>query len=104
MVTKLVNQILDELAVNKVMLLSNEEFDALSSSSEIISETDTIVSGKIRILKYLQFYFVQEFTAKDEIAIRKMTSKDAAANFVNERMIIYEKMWDGCGCKVNYYD
>jgi len=31
-------------------------------------------------------------------------NEETAAKFVEERLDIYEKMWDGCGCKVKYYD
>ena len=95
---------INRLNNKKVVLLPPSKLKDLMNHFEIIKEIETFVSGKIRILKFDQMYYVQELTAKDEAAVRKMNSKEEAENFVNERMIIYEKMWDGCGCKVNYYE
>jgi hypothetical protein len=61
------------------------------------------MSGFIRLLKYDNFYLVQEITEKEELILRLFPAKDAADKFIESRMVIYEQMWDGCGCKVDYY-
>ena len=47
---------------------------------------------------------IQEKSTKDELLIRSVQLKEEAEKFITERLEIYEKMWDGCGCKVEYYD
>jgi len=32
-----------------------------------------------------------------------MKNKKEADLFIDERMETYDRMWDGCGCKVDYY-
>jgi len=32
-----------------------------------------------------------------------MKTKKEAEEFIKERLEIYNRMWDGCGCKVDYY-
>ena len=67
-------------------------------------EKDTFISDKIRLLKIDNELIIQEKTTKDELLIRSVKSKDEAEKLISERIEIYEKMWDGCGCKVNYYE
>ena len=79
------------------------ELDNLLEQTESVRENDTMMSGYIRVLKYKDNYLIQEITGKEELAIRLFNSQKEADDFVDSRMVIYEQMWDGCGCKVNYY-
>jgi hypothetical protein len=35
--------------------------------------------------------------------IRRLADEAAAARFVADRLATYERMWDGCGCRIDYY-
>ena len=35
-------------------------------------------------------------------ALRRLAA-DEVDDFVRDRLAIYERMWDGCGCRVDYY-
>jgi len=84
-------------------LLSKTELEELLTRSEILDQRDTLICGPIRILKQDRLLFIQETSNQDEIILRSINSLDQANQFVQERMKIYEKMWDGCGCKIDYY-
>ena len=47
---------------------------------------------------------LQEKTTKGEYLIRYLKTKKEAEELIKARLKIYEKMWDGCGCKVDYYE
>jgi hypothetical protein len=96
--------LLKKFNVKKVLLLPVAELEALLNTGEIIVEKDTIVNGKVRILNLAGSILFQEITAKDELALRKFTRLKDAENLVNDRLAVYENMWNGCGCKVNYYE
>jgi hypothetical protein len=83
-----------------------EETDLISvlGNSEIIRVEDTYLSDFIRVLKYDEKLFVQETTFNKEILIRKMDSMKDVDFFVQERLDYYERKWDGCGCKIDYYE
>jgi hypothetical protein len=70
----------------------------------MIIEENTYISDKIRLLKFKDELILQEKTTKDEFLIRKMKTQKEAEDFMRDRLEIYNRMWDGCGCKVNYYD
>ena len=88
----------------KYIVISDEELIDLLRSSKIVFEQDTRLHEFIRILKVQDFFYLQEKTNKGEIMIRQFEIEAEAMNLVNDRMVIYDKMWDGCGCKINYYE
>jgi len=85
-------------------IISKEDLNEILLKSKILIEKDTHISDKIRLLKFNDELILQEKTTKDEYLIRIMKSKEEAEELIKERLEIYDKMWDGCGCKVNYYE
>jgi hypothetical protein len=92
-------------ALNTNFLIIDEDvLKLVLESSEILRIEDTQLSNFIRVLKYDEKLFVQETTFKNEILIRKMGSMKDVDSFVQERLDFYERKWDGCGCKIDYYE
>ena len=89
---------------NKYSIINKVELDKLLSQSQTIIEKDTHISDKIRLLKLGDDLIIQEKTTKDELIIRITKTKKEAEDFISQRLEIYDKMWDGCGCKVDYYE
>ena len=99
-----IKELLKNFKNEKVLLFPKAELDKLLNSCEILTEEDTVINGKVRILKYDGAFIFQEITNKDELALRKFTHRKDAENLINDRLSVYENMWNGCGCKVNYYE
>ena len=100
----MVNQIiLEHFLTEKIINISPSQLEDLLKKSKTIEEKDTLISGQIRILKYDNQILVQESTPKNEILIHKLENQEDAKKFVEERLEIYDKMWDGCGCKIDYF-
>ena len=97
-------ELLKDFRNKKVLLFPKSELDELLNFCEILIEEDTVINGKVRVLKCGSIYIFQEITNKDELALRKFTRLKDAKNLINNRLAIYENMWNGCGCKVNYYE
>jgi len=87
----------------KYTIVKQDDLKELLSQSKIIIEKDTHISDKIRLLKYKDELFIQEKSNKDELIVRIMKTKKEAEEFIKERLEIYDRMWDGCGCRVEYY-
>ncbi len=47
---------------------------------------------------------VQETTDKGKIVLRRFDSDGEAFRFVADRLDTYERMWDGCGCRIDYFE
>ncbi|MGQ9798572.1 MAG: hypothetical protein ACUVRG_04650 [Ignavibacterium sp.] len=99
-----IENILSLVNSSPFIILSKDELNAFLEASVIIKEVDTSFSDYIRILKYNDDYFFQEMSDKDEILLRKMNSLEEAEQLLKERLDFYDRMWDGCGCKINYYE
>lgn len=83
--------------------IKKTDFDTLFESSELINESETHMAGPIRIFKLRDRYFLQETTDKGKTIVRKVESLSDAEDLIQQRLDKYEKMWDGCGCRVDYY-
>ena len=97
------NELIKELKKVTAYLMSPLRLDELLKNVEIILERDTLISGYIRILKYEEYYITQETTDKNEVVLRLYETKEDAEALVMDHLDTYDQMWDGCGCKVDYY-
>jgi len=97
-------EIFNKTLNSNYLIIKEDELKSVLDNSEIIRAEDTHLSDFIRLLKYESNLFVQEITFKKEIIIRKMNSIEEADKFIQERLDFYERKWDGCGCKIDYYE
>ncbi|HEY6626595.1 MAG TPA: hypothetical protein VIZ21_06550 [Ignavibacteriaceae bacterium] len=96
-------RIISSIKKKKYLMISEPELNELLSQSKMIIEEDTYISDKIRLFEFEDDLIIQEKTTKDEYLLRVMKTKKEAEEFIKERLDIYNRMWDGCGCKVDYY-
>jgi hypothetical protein len=99
-----IDEVVEKLKDQNFLILPKENLEEILAHVSILEDKDTLMSDHIRILKWNDVILVQEITSKNELAIRIVDSIEQANHFVGERMETYERMWDGCGCKVNYYE
>ena len=98
------NEIFKKALSTNYLIIAEDELKLVLDNSEILRIEDTHLSDFIRVLKYNDNLFIQETTSKNEIIIRKMDSMKDVDFFVQERLDYYERKWDGCGCKIDYYE
>ena len=98
------DDIIDRARGGEIVTMSGEELAELRERAELVEEKDTYLSDMIRLLRLDDLLLVQETTDKKEIIIRAMPSLDEARAFIAGRLETYERMWDGCGCSVTYFD
>ena len=99
----MIRALVDHLKKQKIYIVKADKLPEFLSQVETVEEHETFFSGKIRVLKMGENYLIQEQTPQKELAIRLMNSKDEAKQFVLHRLETYENMWNGCGCRVDYY-
>ena len=97
-------EIFNKALSTNYLIIEESDLKTVLENSEIIRNEDTHLSDFIRVIKYNDNLFVQETTFKNEILIRKMDSMNDVDFFVQERLDYYERKWDGCGCKIEYYE
>jgi hypothetical protein len=97
------DEIIREISEQSVVKIDREELAAVLEEAEVIRAEDTALAGWIRILSLGAQVIVQEETPERDVLVRALASVDAAKRLVDERLADYERMWDGCGCKIDYY-
>jgi hypothetical protein len=83
--------------------ISREDLSVLLEACEAARAVDTRLAGWIRILTLDGQVVAQEETPEGEILLRSFGSLEAADAFVDGRLADYDRMWDGCGCTIDYH-
>lgn len=96
-------EIISSVKKKKYLIISEPELNELLSNSKIMIEESTYISDKIRLLEFDDYLIIQEKTTKNEYLIRNVKTKKEADEFIKDRLDIYNRMWDGCGCRIDYY-
>ena len=99
-----VKETFNRALITNYLIIDEADLKTVLDNSELLKIEDTHLSDFIRVLKYEDNLFIQETTFKNEILIRKMNSMKDVDYFVKERLDFYERKWDGCGCKIDYYE
>jgi hypothetical protein len=86
-----------------VTRLEPSDLAALLGRARLIRLVDTRLAGDLRILELDGTLLLQEQTTKGELLVRRLESLEQAEALVEDRLATYDRMWDGCGCKVDYY-
>ncbi len=95
--------LLAELGRSPVVQIHGQELARLLREGETLREESTGMAGPIRILLWNRRFLLQEETPEGLILLRLLPSKEAAEQLVQSRLAIYERMWDGCGCHIDYF-
>jgi len=97
-----VASMVEEVRARALVVFDELDLPALLEASELLRDVDTCLAGRIRILVLDGLMLVQEQTPDREVLVRRVGTREAAEAFVDDRLATYERMWDGCGCKVDY--
>jgi len=97
-----IDELLERLGRAPVTVIDGDELAVLSERAATLRDDDTCVAGRIRVLRVAGRVVVQEQTPDGEILLREAASEAEAARFVDDRLAVYERMWDGCGCRIDY--
>ena len=96
--------IIKRFSKSNIVLLDIAMLPEILSKSKLILEKNTVINDNVRILEIDGKIIFQEITTKNEVALRLFNNVKEAEQLLDKRIEVYEKMWDGCGCKVDYYN
>jgi len=97
-----IRDLAEQIEQQAIIALGGEDLPELLEAAEVIRADDTCVAGWIRVLHIGDHFVVQEQTPEGKILVRRLNSRETAERFVEDRLSDYERMWDGCGCKIDY--
>jgi hypothetical protein len=91
------------LRSERIVPMPAAQWADLADKFEEIQRHDTLVAGHLLIVRGEAGLAAVEQPSPDERVVRLLSDEEEAHRFVADRLEQYERMWDGCGCKVDYY-
>ncbi|KPK83126.1 MAG: hypothetical protein AMS25_01180 [Gemmatimonas sp. SM23_52] len=91
------------LSSEPIVRLAAAEWAALADDFDELERHATHVAGDLIIVRTEVGPAAVEQPSREERVIRRLADGDEARRFVQRRLEEYERMWDGCGCKIDYY-
>jgi len=86
-----------------IVTLESADWERLGGSFDEVERHDTFIAGDLVIARSGDVLVAVERPTAGKRVIRRLTDESEARAFVRDRLDTYERMWDGCGCKVDYY-
>ena len=90
------------LRQHEIIPLSAEEWNELAVCFEVVERHHTFVVGDLLILRGDVGLVALDQPADSKRVVRQLSSYEEKDLFVQERLATYERMWDGCGCRIDY--
>lgn len=98
-----VDTLLERLRADRIVVLSAADWTTLADCFPRMAKHDTLVAGDLLIVETASGLAAVEQPKASERVVRLLGGREDADRFVQQRLELYERMWDGCGCKVDYY-
>jgi hypothetical protein len=90
------------LSAGEIVVLSREEWETLADGFEVLEDRDTGLAGRLLLTRGPAGFVVVEEPDPTRRALRRFVEEEKARRFIQDRLEAYERMWDGCGCKIDY--
>ena len=91
------------LDAGEIVRLTRAEWSSCQHRYAVVERHDTGLRGELLIVERPAGLAVVEEPSPTERAMRPIASVEAAHQLLADRLATYDRMWDGCGCKVDYY-
>ena len=92
------------IAKHEIAVLETADWTAMADAFDEVERHDTVMAGPLVIIRTAHGLAAVEQPTPSERVVRLVGSAAAAQQFVTGRMAQYERMWDGCGCRIRYYE
>lgn len=87
---------------DRIVSLSAAEWEAMAADYTEVERHFTVLAGDLLIVRGAGGLLAVEEPRRGHRVVRRLAD-DEFREFVQDRLDTYERMWDGCGCKVDYY-
>jgi len=91
------------LQSERIVPLPAFDWASLAGEFDELERHDTLVAGYLLIVRGTSGLAAVEQPSADRRVVRLLADHQQARRFVQDRLEQYERMWDGCGCKIDYY-
>jgi hypothetical protein len=91
------------LEAGEIVRLDRDDWDSCRDRFRVMERHDTGLRGELLIVAGAAGLAVVEEPSTVERVVRPLPSLQAARELLADRLATYDRMWDGCGCKIDYY-
>lgn len=88
----------------EVLRLSGAEWEEAQRFLEVIETHPALPDSKLLLVRFDSRLVAVEQARSDEWVVRPLPDETEAREFIERRQAEYDRMWNGCGCKIDYYD
>ena len=88
----------------RVVRLTAIEHEVVLALVTIVEDPSTGVTGGPTLVRHRDHLAALEQARPDSWVLRPLADEDEARAFLDRRREEYDRMWDGCGCPVNFDD
>ncbi|MDH3290524.1 MAG: hypothetical protein OEO20_04280 [Gemmatimonadota bacterium] len=96
-------ELTERLRTERILAVAAEAWHALADQFDEIERHATGIAGDLVIIRTPAGLAAVEQPNSTQRVMRLLTGDIEVRQFVRQRTEQYERMWDGCGCKVDYY-
>jgi hypothetical protein len=96
--------LLKRLVAERVVTVSGATWNEHAGSFAELERHSTCGAGDLLLARTpAGLVAVEQPPQTDERVRRHFPDAGAAQRFIADRLAAYERMWDGCGCRIDYY-
>ena len=99
-----VEEFKERVAGGGTVPLSAAAWEEIAGGFPEVERHNTQLAGDLIIIRVGEALAAVEAPSRDARVARLLGGEAEARAFVAKRMEEYERMWDGCGVKVEYFD
>lgn len=84
-------------------VLPEAEWVARAGGFEEVERHATCGAGDLLVVRDAEGLAAVEQPERGQRLLRRFPDEEALRRFVDERLAQYERMWNGCGCRIDYF-
>ncbi|MDE3155199.1 MAG: hypothetical protein KGN76_08850 [Acidobacteriota bacterium] len=92
------------LGAERIVPMPVAEWESLAAQIDEVERHDTFIAGALLVVRTPGGLAAVEQPNPGTRVVRRLASGRDARQFVDGRLETYDNMWNGCGCKVRYYE
>jgi hypothetical protein len=94
----------ERLSEGGTVPMSRGDWEGLAPSYQVVERHNTQLAGDLLIVNVAGSLVAVEEPSREARVARVLGGPSEARVFVEKRLGEYERMWDGCGVKIDYFE
>jgi hypothetical protein len=97
-------EVFRELKRGHLVELSEADWKRMKPQVGVKESHETGQAGRLLVVEASGVLAAVEIPSPGKRVLRPLADDSAVRAFVAERLDTYERMWNGCGCRIDYYE